>query len=268
VLPRFVMKIQLKQFNRSAFTLLELLVAMALMVIVSGGLYTSLYTGFKSKRSSERAVLPLITLQAAMDMFAQDVQGAVEPNTTLAGAFEGLNDKDGSSRDTDSLTLYTSHHQINGDTSRITCGVGLIELLLEEDEDADTYNLVRYVTDNLLSTETTNAIQEILCRNVRAMNLRYYDGSGWLDDWMSEDHLDALPLALEMTLELEPTQETLEEIKSTSRYSKDYQDAIPKLTQVVTIPCGVSEDVLEAAQAETETGGGGGAGMAQGGQAR
>ncbi len=266
------MFIPLKQFNRAGFTLLELLVAMALMVIISGGLYTSLYTGFKSKRSSERVVKPLITLQAAMDMLAQDVQGAVEPNTTLAGAFEGVNDKDGTSRDTDSLTLYSSHHQINGDTSRITCGVGLIELLLEEDEDADTYNLVRYVTDNLLATETTDAIQEILCRNVRAMNLRYYDGTDWLDEWMSEDHLDALPLALEMTLELEPNQETLQDLESTSRYSKDYQDAIPKLTQVVTIPCGVSEEVLEAAQEESQAAAGSGAGgmtqSEQGGQAR
>ncbi len=259
---------RLEQLNRSAFTLLELLVAMALMVVVSGGLYTSLYTGFKAKRGAERVVMPLITLQAAMDLFAQDVRGAVEPNTTLAGAFEGVNDKDGSSQDTDSLTLYTSHHQINGDTSRITCGVGLIELLLEEDEHADTYNLVRFVTDNLLATETTDAIQEILCRNVRAMNLRYYDGSDWLDEWMSEDHLDALPLAVEMTLELEPSQDVLNEIKSTSRYSKEYQDAIPKLTQVISIPCGVSEEVLEAAQQEQAAAGAGAGGGEQGGQPR
>jgi len=182
--------------SRRAFTLLELLVAMSLMVIVSAGLYTSLYTGFKAKRSSEEVVTPLITLQAAMDMFAQDVRGAVEPNTTLAGTFEGVNDRDGTSRDTDSLTLYSSHHQINGDTSRLTCGVGLIELSLEEDQDVDTYNLVRFVTDNLLATETTDSIQEILCRNVRSMNLRYFDGSGWNDEWNSDEHLDALPLAI------------------------------------------------------------------------
>lgn len=233
---------------------------MTLMVVVAAGLYTSLYTGFKARRSSERAVTPLITLQAALDMFAQDVRGAVEPNTTLAGPFEGVNDRDGSSRATDSLTLCTSHHQINGDTTRITCGVGLIELALVEDQDADTYNLVRYVTDNLLATETTDSVQEILCRNVRAMNLRYFDGSGWNDEWNSEDHLDALPLAVEMTLELEPSQEVLDEIKTTSRYDRDYLDAIPKLTQVITIPCAVSEDVLEAAQAAT-----GGGGMGQGG---
>jgi type II secretion system protein J len=262
------MHIRLKQLDKSfrqGFTLLELLVAMSLMVIVSAGLYTSLYTGFKAKRSSEEVVVPLLTLQAAMDMFAQDVRGAVEPNTTLAGPFEGINDRDGTSRDTDSLTLCSSHHQINGDTSRITCGLGLIELSLEEDQDADTYNLVRLVTDNLLATETTDSIQEILCRNVRSMNLRYFDGSGWNDEWNSDEHLDALPLALEMTLELEPRQEVLKDIKTTSRYDRDYLDAIPKLTQVFTIPCGVSEDDLEAAQAEAGAGPGGGGMGQQGG---
>jgi len=257
---------RLKQFDRSikarrrGFTLLELLVAMTLMVIVSAGLYTSLYTGFKAKRSSEEVVTPLITLQVALDMFAQDVRGAVEPNTTLASAFEGVNDRDGTSRDTDSLTLCSSHHQVNGDSARISCGVGLIELSLVEDQEADTYNLVRSVTDNLLATETTDSIQEILCRNVRAMNLRYFDGSGWNDEWHSDDHLDALPLAIEMTLELEPSQEVLQDIKTTSRYDRDYLNAIPKLSQVITLPCAVSEDDLEAAQAEA---GAGGAGMGQ-----
>jgi hypothetical protein len=198
----------------------------------------------------------------------------VEPNTTLAGHFEGVNDRDGSSRATDNLTFYSSHHQINGDTSRITCGVGLIELALVKDRDADTYNLVRHVTDNLLTEETTESIQEILCRGVRSLNLRYFDGAGWDDAWDSEDHLNGLPLALEMTLELEPSQEVLAEIKTTSRYDRDYLDAIPKLTQVITIPCGVPEEVLEAEQAEAgaqNTGGGaaaGGANAGPGGAAR
>ena len=265
------MNTRLGQVNRShkgsgaGFTFLELLVAMTLMVIISAGLYTSLYTGFKAKESSERNVSPLIPLQAAMDMFSQDVRGAVEPNTTLAGHFEGVNDRDGRSQATDTLTFYSSHHQINGDTSRITCGVGLIELVLVEDKEADTYNLVRYVTDNLLTEETTESVAEILCRGVRSMNLRYFDGTGWDDAWHSEDHLDGLPLAVEMTLELEPSQAVLEEIKTTSRYDRDYLDAIPKLTQVITIPCSVPEEVLEADQAEAEPQNAGGAGPAGGG---
>jgi len=68
-----------------------------------------------------------------------------------------------------------------------------------------------------------------------------------------------------MTLELEPSQDVLQDIKTTSRYDRDYLDAIPKLTQVVTIPCGISEEVLEAAQVETQAGAGPGGGMGQGG---
>ena len=38
-----------------AFTLLELLVAMVLMVVTAACLYTALYTGFRARRSALRA---------------------------------------------------------------------------------------------------------------------------------------------------------------------------------------------------------------------
>jgi len=45
-----------KQYK--AFTLLELLVAMTLMVVTAACLYTALYTGFRAKLSAQSAVEP------------------------------------------------------------------------------------------------------------------------------------------------------------------------------------------------------------------
>lgn len=237
---------------RPGFTLLELLVAMSLMVIVAACLYTSMYTAFRARSSSEEAILPLLRVQTAIGMVVEDVRGAVEPNTTLAGAFEGTNDSDGRNRATDRLTFFSSHHDVHGDSSRITCGVGLITLALVEAEHSDDYVLVREVTDNILADDPGDPVQEVLCRHVRSLEFRYFDGSNWEDQWNSEDLSDALPLAMEITLELVPLAERGQgQEASGSRYDSDYLSSLCRLSQIFTLPCGVSQEVIEAA-AEAE----------------
>jgi hypothetical protein len=45
--------------------------------------------------------------------------------------------------------------------------------------------------------------EEVLCRNVRAFSLRYFDGYTWQESWDSTTLDNALPLAVAMTLELD-----------------------------------------------------------------
>ena len=237
------------------FTLMELLVAMSLMVVTSACLYSSLYTGFRAKRSAERAILPLLYAQSAIDMVVADLRGAVEPNTVLAWAFEGTNDRDGSNRDTDRVRLTSRTHEINGEPTRITCGMGGIELALVRSEASESYQLVRWVTDNLLAVQTTTPVKEILCRGVYAFNLRYFDGSAWTDAWDSADHQDTLPLAVEVTLSLEPQdQDVRSGRQQISRYDPAYRSRICQQTQIFTLPCGRSEDAIETSQSGQATG--------------
>lgn len=246
------------------FTLLELLVAMSLMVVAAACLYSSVYTGFKAKRSAERVLYPLQAARTAMDMLEQDLSCAVvgpedDPNH-LAGPFVGINDHIGTGPDADRVTFFTTNHFINGDTDRITCGIGLIELIMIEDAHTDTHHLVRRVTDNILSQQTQEPIDEVLCRDVAALNLRYYDGLRWYDQWDSTEQLDALPLALEVTLALNPWQRAdqagaAEVLGST--VERGAPDLTTRVVQIFTLPRAVSMDEVEAAaeQAETNTAG-------------
>ena len=141
------------QTRQTGFTLMELLVAMSLMVVASACLYSSLYTGFRAREQAEKVLVPLQAAKIAMDMIKQDLRGAVvgpeeDPNI-LAGPFLGEDDRTGSNVDTDVVTFYTSHHEINGDEERVTCGIGLIEFSLVEPVNKASYTLVRYVTDNI-----------------------------------------------------------------------------------------------------------------------
>ena len=55
------------------------------------------------------------------------------------------------------------------------------------------------------------------------------------------------------TLELEPWSDRgSAQGESRSRYDRAYLNSLCRLTQIFTLPCGVSQEVLEAAAAETE----------------
>jgi type II secretion system protein J len=241
--------------RQTGFTLMELLVAMSLMVVASACLYSSLYTGFRAREAAEKVLIPLQAVKIAMDMIKQDLRGAVvgpdeDPNV-LAGPFLGEDDRTGANVDTDVVTFFSSHHEINGDEERITCGIGLIEFSLVEPVKEDTYTLVRYVTDNLQTEDEQEPVEEVLCRNVKALNFRYYDGLRWYEEWDSTEQLDALPMAVEVTLEMEPHKEssTASSQKQTprSRYDQDYLDACTRLTQVFVLPMASPMEAVEAA---------------------
>lgn len=241
---------------------MELLVAMSLMVVASACLYSSLYTGFKAKETADKILKPIQSAKIALDMVKRDLRGAVvgpdeDPNI-LAGPFIGENDQSGTSIDTDVLTFYTNNHEIKGDTDRVTCGIGKIEFSLIKplNSNEDTFNLVRLVTDNILNEDKEEPVEEVLCRHARSLNFRYYDGLRWYDGWDSTEEMDALPIAVEVTLELEPYvevgKETPKKKTTMSRYDQDYLDSLTRLTQVFILPRASTMEAVEASAEAAE----------------
>jgi len=221
--------------TRSAFTLLELIVAMSLMVVVSSCLYTALYTGFRAYRSAQAAVDPTSAAINVIELLKQDIGGVLPPGGTLAGAFIGTDSGGLKGVDADSLEFYTTHvyvddTQLNGRTTTTTPlvgGIGKVALLLEEDSEKKdgTYLLLRQVTTDLLAPKQMEPEEQVLCRNVVSLNLRYFDGTGWVDSWDSTTDANSLPLAVEVDLQ----------IGHKDKYSKELQKR--RLVQSFAIPC-------------------------------
>ena len=220
----------LKQYR--AFTLLELLVAMTLMIVTAACLYTALYTGFRAKRSALLAVEPTLLAINAIELIKQDINGVLPPGGTLAGAFLGTDARDTDGADADSLEYYTTH--IYTDNDYLAGGLGKIELALEQDSDNvhESYQLMRRVTTNLLSPRTIDPEQQVLCRNVKSLNLRYFDGDSWLDEWDSTADANSLPLAMEIDIQV---------LHNTTKSTVEPQTR--RLTQCFVIPCGGAEQV-------------------------
>lgn len=241
--------------QNKAFTLLELLVAMTLMVVTASCLYTALYTGFRAKRSAQFAVEPTSMAINAIELIKQDTYGILPLGGALAGSFLGSNSSDSKGMDTDSLEFYTTHIYAGDDL--LAGGLGKIELLLEEDDEEDQefqgdregYKLVRKVTTNLLSPKTVDSEEQVLCRNVQSLNLRYYDEEdGWVDEWDSTEDANNLPLALEIDIQVIHNE-------NGTRRNDSTEPQMRRLKQSFAIPCG---GVKEESEEETTAGTGGG----------
>ena len=225
-----------KSRKYKAVTMLELLVAMVLMVVIASCLYTALYTGFRAKRSAMSAVEPTSLAINAIELIKQDTYGILPLGGTLAGSFLGNDSLGVNGVQADSLVFYTT--QIYSENDHPVGGLGKIELVLEEDTDYDreNYRLVRRITTNLLSPRGIDPEEQVLCRNVKSLNLRYFDGDKWLDDWDSTADANSLPLAMEIDIQV---------LYNTNGSNKESQ--VRRLTQSFAIPCG------GAAQEETQS---------------
>ena len=249
----------------NAFTLMELLVAMVLMVVVASCLYTALYTGFRARRSALLAVEPTSQAINALELLKQDIQGVLPPGSVMAASFIGTDSRGIKGVETDSLELYTTH--IYPDDEHLCGGLGKVELLLEEQEiDTNTdhedynyrcYQLVRQVTMNLLSSKSVDPEEQVLCRDVTSLNLRYYDGDNWLDDWDSTEDANSLPQAVEIEIELAYFGRNARQVRNNKEEPEKR-----RLIQCFRIPCETVEETSETTTTTTggSTSGGGGSG--------
>jgi len=186
--------------NKSGFTFLEMLLAMGMMSILAGSLYASLHIAFRTRDSAEAQLDPVRTAQLAIELLRQDIESALPPTGILAGEFIGTDATDELGRDADTLTLHSSAH--NASAGEIASDVRLVEFSFEPTSDGDKPVLLRRITTNLLAPEVPEPEEEVLCRSVLAWNISYYDGYEWLDAWDSTTQGNALPVAVQVTLEI------------------------------------------------------------------
>ena len=214
-----------------AFTLLEMLVALSLMAVLAGALYGSLHIGFRAQRSATAAIDPVRTASLALEMVRKDLGSALPPTGILAGTFFAEDSADESSgANADTLTWYAS----TGALGEGRCDIVRLELAVASLGETGERALVRRVTSNLLAPKEQEPAEEVLCRRVAALNLRYFDGSAWLDTWDSTVTDNALPMAVEVTLAVN---RGLAGEKGVEPYV---------LTRVFAIPCGqtVADDTV------------------------
>ncbi|MCE5280115.1 MAG: type II secretion system protein GspJ [Planctomycetaceae bacterium] len=215
--------------DRSGFTLLELMAASTLTILVAAALFTCLGVALKARRSAEGATQTIRKLTAAMDLIVADLQSARVPDGRLAESFTGAGDSEGIiSSGLDSVTFYAAATDIApapgiGDVKKI-------EYACDLPPGSSSAVLTRYITTNLLAETEVLPREEVICREVKSLLLRYHDGAAWQTSWVSSEMGNLLPKAVEITLELEGAQ----------------TDPTRRLTRTVLLPCGREQPLAAA----------------------
>ena len=220
----------------SGFTLLELLVALTMAVILAGSLYTTLRIGFRARTQAESAVEPIRTAELATGLLRADFESALPAKGTLAGAFVGVDNTGDGGLPADTVEFFTvgnpndelglsaqganqpgimpgSARPGMNNAAPVTAlpaearkvQIGLVSYPAAAGGSEQV--LVRRVTTNLLSQVEVEPDEEVLCRGVRSLNLRYYDGLTWQDSWDSTQIDNNIPAAVELVIELDRSDE-------------------------------------------------------------
>lgn len=106
-----------------------------------------------------------------------------------------------------------------------------VEITIDQPNGSNDFCLVRRVWHNVQTLnqnfDTTNPDQEeVICRGVQSFTVQYYDGYEWLDTWDSTQEDNQLPVAVQITLEIDPPAGTTDRNAQTKRY-----------VQVIRLPC-------------------------------
>jgi prepilin-type N-terminal cleavage/methylation domain-containing protein len=187
-----------KPTTRKGFTLLEVLVAATMTALLTGGLYAALAAAFKAYRNSNEEVGNFRRAELAADFICAELRSAAVPNGILAGTFKGADGAGADARDSDSVSFY----RIADATDQDVCQGDIMQvgLACEPSSQGAGMDLFRTVKRNLLAQVQYDMPGEVLCRNVAALNFRYFDGVSWLDSWDSTTVENSLPLAIEVSL--------------------------------------------------------------------
>ena len=196
--------------------------------------YAALRVAFRARDTALAAVGPARAGETALDIIRRDIESAMPPTGRLSGTFVG----DQGTEVTDTSTVMfnavaapapgfveaaaggtsgmgggamTVRGGSGGSTGSMsnldpTMAGGIVRVAyLVRQSPSGSRVLVRQVQRNLLAQVESGEPDEeaVICRNVRSFFLRYYDGQQMLQAWDSTQLNNALPMAVEVTLELD-----------------------------------------------------------------
>ena len=186
--------------NRRAFTLIELVLAMAACAALLVAIYT-----FFSKAVHLRNDLLERTREArvrahAAGVIRNDLRNAIVSGGTLAAALEGSQQ---SSRG--SFPGYLKFHTTTApDADEVPSpDVQQVEYYIVADPEVTDQKagmLVRAHTRNLLATATEEETEEPLLAGIESLEVAFYDGTDWQDSWSVTTDDQTLPEAVRVRL--------------------------------------------------------------------
>jgi type II secretion system protein J len=202
------------ELNR-AFTLLEVLLAIAIFSIVLVAIHMVFYSAVQLRNKTTAALESSIPLQQALTLMKRDLQNIVMPGGTFFGE---LQTSQASTLGTTNLlnTMSPVNDSLPGQSSPAfftasgvlddTLPWGAIErvtyYLAPSTNNTPGKDLIRSVTRNLLPSMPEIPETQPLMSGLEGIFFTYYDGIQWRDYWDSTIESNKLPQGIKVELQL------------------------------------------------------------------
>ena len=197
-----------KRSERSAFTLVEVLLALAICAIVLVAINAVFATAVHLRDQTSARVAEGLPLERALDVLRRDLKGTVGPGGFLAGDFKcgaqsmgtsmGLSGEAGGG----GLDFYTSTGVIADDTPWGDIQEVFYELKAPGDRNQLGMDLVRCINRNLLATTTQTPDSQTLMSHIETLQFECFDGFQWRPTWDTSAGDTNLPPAVRVRIQL------------------------------------------------------------------
>lgn len=193
--------------QRSAFTLIELLLSIGAAALILGVTQTAFFSALRLRNSVSDAVDNAAPLELALDAIRRDIQCAVPPKASgvLSGGFRSGSISSLGTAQAVGIEIYTTTGVLKaqepwGDIQRISYG-----LRNSVDAGNTSQDLYRGVCRNLLSISTPEVEDQLLLRDVSRIDFECFDGTQWTPNWDTTDTSSVntnLPIAVRVRIQL------------------------------------------------------------------
>lgn len=209
----------------SAFTLLELLIAVVAFAIVLAAINGVFYSGLKLRNRSAASLEKSLPLTQALVILKRDLANLAAPGGTLSGELQSSPTGSGSGSSSQpkfgslagatggmsgqSAQVSPDFHTLSGllDTDTPWPNVQKVAYLLVDSTNRNALgkDLIRAVTRNLLPSGgiEEDPVEQLLLTDVADVLFFYHDGTDWVDSWDSTaSDTMKLPRAIKVQLQM------------------------------------------------------------------
>jgi len=224
LIPRSVLRI------RHAFTLIELMLALAISAVVLAGIGGVFYSAVRLRERTQAMLDEAIPLQQAFNFIRHDLQGALPPGGApqggipLAGDFK-LQALGSGLGQNFHVEFFTTTGAVNdaGNWSDVQFVSYELRDPTERTRNTGAKDLVRSLNRNVLATAMQDPNEQPLLSNVQSLEFSCFDGVNWRDSWDTSMSDTNLPYAVRVRIQLAG--------EGNSRAQQPFEIVVPVVSQ-------------------------------------